>query len=64
MFVDTIGTNDLKSNILDSIILFVKHAGLKVIAEGVETQAQVDYLASKRDLLNCRLSFCQTDAIR
>ena len=44
MFVDTIGTNDLKSNILDSIILFAKHAGLKVIAEGVETQAQVDYL--------------------
>ena len=44
MFIDTIGTNDFKSNILDSIILFAKHAGLKVIAEGVETQAQVDYL--------------------
>ncbi|PSW13569.1 EAL domain-containing protein [Photobacterium rosenbergii] len=44
MFVDTIGTNDIKSNILDSIILFAKHAGLKVIAEGVETKAQVDYL--------------------
>ena len=44
MFIDTIGTNDLKSNILDSIILFAKHADLKVIAEGVETKAQVDYL--------------------
>ena len=44
MFIDTIGTNDVKSNILDSIILFAKHAGLKVIAEGVETQDQVEYL--------------------
>lgn len=44
MFIDTIGTNDVKSNILDSIILFAKHAGLKVIAEGVETAEQVAYL--------------------
>lgn len=49
MFIDTIGTNDLKSNILDSIILFAKHAGLKVIAEGVETAAQVEYL-HQRDI--------------
>ncbi|MGF1702591.1 EAL domain-containing protein [Photobacterium makurazakiensis] len=47
MFIDTIGTNDMKSTILDSIILFAKHAGLKLIAEGVENQAQVDYLQSK-----------------
>ena len=51
MFIDTIGTNDLKSNILDSIILFAKHAGLKVIAEGVETQAQVDYLHQRKIFL-------------
>ncbi|MGR5140524.1 EAL domain-containing protein [Photobacterium sp. DNB23_23_1] len=49
MFIDTIGTNDLKSNILDSIILFAKHAGLKVIAEGVETADQVEYL-HQRDI--------------
>ncbi|PSW21339.1 EAL domain-containing protein [Photobacterium sanctipauli] len=47
MFIDTIGTNDMKSKILDAIILFGKHAGLKLIAEGVETQEQVSYLQAK-----------------
>ncbi|EAS45062.1 EAL domain-containing protein [Photobacterium profundum] len=47
MFVETIGTNDVKSKILSSIILFGKNAGLKMIAEGVESQEQVDYLNLK-----------------
>ncbi|MCW8327791.1 EAL domain-containing protein [Photobacterium sp. SDRW27] len=47
MFVETIGTDDVKSKILNSIIVFGQNAGLKLIAEGVETQEQVDYLHSK-----------------
>lgn len=47
MFVDTIGTNDVKKGVLDSIIAFAKEAGMDPVAEGVETQAQVDYLVSK-----------------
>ncbi|WP_413111620.1 EAL domain-containing protein [Thaumasiovibrio sp. DFM-14] len=44
MFIDTIGTKDLKRNILESIIQFGHTAGLTLIAEGVETLQQVDYL--------------------
>ncbi|KDM91559.1 EAL domain-containing protein [Photobacterium galatheae] len=47
MFVDTIGTGDIKSNILDSIILFATNANLHLIAEGVETQEQADYLTQR-----------------
>ncbi|MGR2767608.1 EAL domain-containing protein [Photobacterium ganghwense] len=51
MFIDTIGTNDVKSSLLDAIILFAHHAGVELIAEGVESQTQVDYLQSKGVLL-------------
>ncbi|MGL5498176.1 MAG: EAL domain-containing protein [Aeromonas sobria] len=44
MFVDTIGTNDLKRSVLDAIIAFGRESGMEMIAEGVETQQQVDYL--------------------
>ncbi|TVL21164.1 diguanylate phosphodiesterase [Shewanella xiamenensis] len=44
MFVDTIGTNDLKRSILDAILAFGRESGMEMIAEGVETQQQVDYL--------------------
>jgi sensor c-di-GMP phosphodiesterase-like protein len=47
MFVDTIGTDDVKSKILSSIILFGQNAGLKMIAEGVETKEQIAYLNQK-----------------
>lgn len=47
MFVDTIGTNDIKKGILDSIIAFAKEADMDPVAEGVETQAQIDYLLAK-----------------
>lgn len=44
MFVDTIGTHDLKRSILDAILAFGRESGMEMIAEGVETQQQVDYL--------------------
>lgn len=44
MFVDTIGTDDLKRSVLDAIIAFGRESGMEMIAEGVETQEQVDYL--------------------
>ena len=47
MFIDTIGTDDLKRNVLDAIIAFGKEAKMEVIAEGVETKEQVDYLVNK-----------------
>ena len=44
MFVDTIGTDDLKRTLLDSIIAFGHESSMEMIAEGVETEQQVDYL--------------------
>ncbi|OAN13367.1 diguanylate phosphodiesterase [Photobacterium jeanii] len=45
MFVETIGTTDLKLSLLDSIIAFGRKANMEMIAEGVETQEQSQYLA-------------------
>lgn len=47
MFVDTIGTNDLKRSVLDAIIAFGRESGMEMIAEGVESQQQVDYLSQQ-----------------
>ena len=44
MFVDTIGTNDLKRSVLDAIITFGLESGMEMIAEGVDTREQVEYL--------------------
>ncbi|SUU14514.1 EAL domain-containing protein [Aeromonas hydrophila] len=44
MFVDTIGTDDLKRSVLDATIAFGRESGMEMIAEGVERQDQVDYL--------------------
>ncbi|MFM4938001.1 EAL domain-containing protein [Aeromonas enteropelogenes] len=44
MFIDTIGTSDLKRNVLDAIIAFGHQSKMEMIAEGVENQAQLDYL--------------------
>ena len=45
MFVETIGTADLKLSLLDSIIAFGREAQMEMIAEGVETEEQSRYLA-------------------
>lgn len=44
MFVDTIGTDDLKRSVLDATIAFGRESGMEMIAEGVERQDQVEYL--------------------
>lgn len=44
MFVDTIGTDDLKRSVLNATIAFGRESGMEMIAEGVERQEQVDYL--------------------
>ncbi|WP_268249216.1 EAL domain-containing protein [Shewanella chilikensis] len=47
MFIDTIGTNDLKRGVLDAIIAFGMESGLEMIVEGVETAEQVEYLKKR-----------------
>ncbi|MCL2913550.1 EAL domain-containing protein [Shewanella corallii] len=47
MFIDTIGTDDLKRGVLNSIIAFGRETSMEMIAEGVETQQQLDYLSAK-----------------
>jgi EAL domain-containing protein (putative c-di-GMP-specific phosphodiesterase class I) len=43
-FIDTISLNKTKAPIVDTIINLAKNLNLKVIAEGVETQEQANYL--------------------
>lgn len=46
MFVDAMELSaDVKSSVLESIVAFASTSGLALIAEGVETEAQVDRLA-------------------
>ncbi|MEW6994725.1 EAL domain-containing protein [Colwelliaceae bacterium MEBiC 14330] len=45
MFIDTIGSDDVKASVLEAIIQFAQTSKLKTIAEGVEQQSQVSYLA-------------------
>ncbi|MCL1035910.1 EAL domain-containing protein [Shewanella submarina] len=47
MFVDTIGTDDLKAGVLDSMIKFGHDYKLQMIAEGVETREQSDFLLAR-----------------
>lgn len=44
MFIDTIGTTDLKRNVLDAIIAFGRESHMEMIAEGVETNEQLEFL--------------------
>lgn len=43
-FIDTIGRNTVKSPVTGHIIDLAKTLGLSTVAEGVETQEQVEYL--------------------
>ena len=47
MFIDTIGTDDLKAGVLNAIIAFGHESNMEMIAEGIETQVQADYLNKK-----------------
>ena len=44
MFVDTIGSDDIKLSLVPAIVAFARDAGLEIIAEGVERPDQVAYL--------------------
>lgn len=47
-FVSSIRKDQRRTKILDAIIRLSHQLGLKIIAEGVETQEQIDYLVSKK----------------
>ncbi|HAS8511769.1 TPA: EAL domain-containing protein [Vibrio vulnificus] len=46
-FVDSIGSQSVTAPVLDAIISMAKGLDLKIVAEGVETQNQADYLVSR-----------------
>jgi sensor c-di-GMP phosphodiesterase-like protein len=43
-FVEAIGTDALTAGLVDSIIDMAKRLNLRIIAEGIETGSQADYL--------------------
>ncbi|WP_326998552.1 EAL domain-containing protein [Cupriavidus metallidurans] len=46
-FVSAIGTNSVRGHVVAHIIDMAKDVGVAVIAEGVETQEQADYLMAR-----------------
>jgi len=46
-FTKTIGTDSVTAAIVPQILEMAKALGLKVVVEGVEEQAQADYLAER-----------------
>ena len=46
-FVDTIGTDALTAGLVDAIIDMAQRLKLRVIAEGIETREQAEYLSEK-----------------
>lgn len=47
-FINTVTTNSVTSNVTYHIISIAKSLNLKIVAEGIETQAQADYLKSHK----------------
>lgn len=47
MFIDTIGTENLKLGVLDTIIDFGLKYDMEIIAEGIENEEQLTYLSER-----------------
>ena len=43
-FIDTIGKDISAETLIETILLMAKNLGIKVVAEGIETQTQLDFL--------------------
>ena len=43
-FIEAIGTESVTAGLVDTIVSMAKQLGLKTVAEGVETQQQLDYV--------------------
>lgn len=50
IFIDSIPDNNISNKIISSIVSLADDLGIQVVAEGVEKQAQIDYLRS----INCK----------
>jgi len=48
IFIDSIGIDENESSITDSIVTMGRKLGMTVLAEGVETKCQMDYLAKHK----------------
>ena len=48
LFIQAIGTNAITESLNDAIILMAKGLNLTIIAEGVETKQQIDYLVKNK----------------
>jgi diguanylate cyclase (GGDEF)-like protein/hemerythrin-like metal-binding protein/PAS domain S-box-containing protein len=53
----TVDTND--AALVDSILAVASHMGLQVVAEGVETQAQADFLNARQQVIHQGYLYCR-----
>lgn len=48
MFIDVIGVDDAKVEVLNAIIMMAKRLGIDIVAEGVKIKQQVDFLRAHK----------------
>ncbi|BDM63282.1 diguanylate phosphodiesterase [Shewanella sp. NFH-SH190041] len=64
MFIDTIGTDDFKAGVLNSLIRFGHDFKLEMIAEGVENKKQADYLLQQGVFLHQGYLYSKPDTVK
>lgn len=57
----TVDTND--AALVDSILAVASHMGLQVVAEGVETQSQADFLNARRQVIHQGYLYCRPQEV-
>ncbi len=62
-FVQDITTDPSDAGLVDTIITMAEHLGLEVVAEGVETQEQLDFLRAKGCELFQGYYFCRPQSV-